>query len=712
MTDLFDTDTADLRALLDGVAAGVTPRTDVAWASIETRLRGEGVAVPASPRDIDTDESIELDVALAAVDGRVARVRRRRAVLAVAAAAIVVTGVVAVLAAERGDQRPADDRDEVYPRLTYVPAGLVDTGASVFEGFATPSSPADAALVLERADGLRSYVVEVRQHFVDAGLAPTEQVDLGDGRIGRRTTVGTPTITWTEQRLAVDISAAGVADGAVDAELVAVARGLRVVREATLATTLQATALPDGFRVAYRGSPAGRLPAAQGHVSFGRMNDLSAPTDANVTGTVFVLPADVPVSSFLGYGEVRTVQGHTGVLTAPDPTGLVGSAQTSVAWSPAPGLVAIVLGTAMSESELLRIAEGMRFVSESTFRAQHPSTGPDLEPSDPAPPATMVAEGTAGAVTWRLSRAGADGCYVLEASAGISQTCGTPLETTRVGDVLTARLDDGVLLVLVAAGDPATVVAEVDEREVARGVAPDAMADGRREQVLAMVVPGDVSSVALRALRADGSELDRTVWQLDNAAPQPTGTADPDALAAAPVLASGTIEGSTAWTLRGGDIPEVVLRADGLVPSGASRPCVALSLGARELTLLLCDGQGQPDSVLGASDAISTPIPRNAVLAFVDESVRSYRLEYEDGREGSVETVAVAGLTGRRAVAFVVGLDEHLVAITPVRADGTAGERIEVDVPGTPQAPFHLGDQRVTFDEGSASTVAPVTTAP
>lgn len=711
-----DTDTADLRALLDGVAAGVTPQTDAAWASIEARLRDPIAPLPSVAVDgtVGTDEPVELDVPLAAVDGRAARWHRRRAVLAVAAAVAVVAGVVGVLAAERGEQRPADERRDVYPKLTYVPDGLEESTAGVFEGFIPQSTPGDAALVLESADGMRSYVVEARIGLVDTLFGPRQDIDLGNGRIGRRTTTGSPSVLWQEQRLTVDVAATGLAP-ADDSELVRVAQGVRVVRQPSLATTLEATVVPDGFRVAWQGSPGELWPTAQADVSFTRRGDLAATTDPYLAGTVFVMSPGVPPVAWAGVGREVTVQGHRGVLAGdgmgPPAVGFV----PAITWSPAPGVLASVSGNGLTAGELLLAANGMRFVSEATFRAENPSAGPETLPADPPPADTPVAEGTAGTSSWRLLATGVKGCYSLSLGGGIAQVCGEGAGATRLGRVISVPLDDGHLVLLLPSGDPATVVAEVDDREVARGVAPEAMAAGRSERVVALLVPGSPSSVMLRTLEADGTEQDRVVWQLSNGSPQPQGSADPDALKAAPVLASGTIDGSTPWVLRGGDIPEVVFGANGMEPSGRTLPCVALSLGAREFAQTLCEGEGSPDSVLGASDAVLSSEPRNSVVAFVYDSVRSYRLTYADGRTVTLETVAVPGLTGRRAVAFVVGRDEHLVGLIPVRADGSEGPAIPVDMPGTAQTTFRLGDKAALYgadDESPGDTVTPTASAP
>ncbi|QXC59975.1 hypothetical protein KSP35_16590 [Aquihabitans sp. G128] len=211
--------------------------------------------------------------------------------------------------------------------------------------------------------------------------------------------------------------------------------------------TIAADALPDGWRLLVSEpdlvsaiSPLGAVRGSLDTQQYGAFYaDSSGPDGAMVrTVSVTAVPGDaarLAVAKVL-FADVHDVEvdGHVGLTGTLSAGGDAGGDLRVVAWSPTPGTLVRVTGTALDEAELVRVARSVRPAGRADFAELERKTSlGDLEPAD----GSSGGSGEGGEVLPELGRGTfADGSEWVLRAGGVED--GTPTSTA-----LSVSLADG-----------------------------------------------------------------------------------------------------------------------------------------------------------------------------------------------------------------------------------------------------------------------------
>ncbi len=264
---------------------------------------------------------------------------------------------------------------ERFPVPEYVPADteLVYGNYAVMD----PDSPASVGAVIARTtdEGFENAVVVTVYDSPDLGIVgPGERIDVGEHAAVVVENENGVQMSWVQDEKTVYIYAA---------------RGSREDTLAIAAAVNATGAEPFGSSAL----SIGDLPDGYSTFAQPRLLSTESRPDVTIEGPPISEPATIRFVSIevwldsieygigpSGYGNALEVRGHDGYRTEND-TGV------GIWWVESPGVTVSVFGN-YPESELLAIAEGLEFESETEWRRRYSSEGPEA-------PSTTTTEVTA-----------------------------------------------------------------------------------------------------------------------------------------------------------------------------------------------------------------------------------------------------------------------------------------------------------------------------
>ncbi len=433
-----------------------------------------------------------------------------------------------------------------------------------------------------------------------------------------------------------------------------------------------------------------------------------------------------------------------GALASSGALGVVGSSPSfvsmSLMWKTADGVIISLNSQGLSEEELVAFAESVATVDEATFRAAVGDrlqsnggyTGPDF-----TVPGVITFTGTIDGQAWTV-KATPPGA----ADAPDANCTQFSLDGTGIGEgVCGSGPTDDSLTQLPSSGDARGtftygIVSHKIRKVVVRDtdtnkdiVSADTIAgtggDDRRAYVIAMrPLAKDVKNFMFVGLdeKGDivGTPTSKPVAEYpgnygDPSSPvPPPATAVPAAIppisglpgvgsgpgepavpvatdpSKLPVFATGTLDGRS-WELR---------KPEGLSPGGPA--CWFFSFAAGSVQMP-CGGTADPKmNVIVALDR------RTFVIANTAADVAKVKATFKDGR---VEEVVPTVKGSDRVAVIGIGLNDVLVSVTAVDADGKDATTVTGTLPGDPSLPFSFGDES-SSGGGYASVPVATTMAP
>jgi hypothetical protein len=530
-------------------------------------------------------------------------------------------------------------------------------------------------------------------------------------------------LSWIERGVQYDIA---VPASLPDTDMMKLAESLVPADKGSVAFSVPT---PTGYAVAYDGD--GNLQSPWSYNPQYARENLDKPEDDYVAFDV--QPSDGgPLDTLRllghGYGPSKTVKvGRTdGNLTTVDPSfGL-----TSLVWKSPGGLIISLNSRGLSEAEIVAFAESIATVDEATFRA---AVGDRLQSNGGFPqpdftvPGVSTFSGTTDGRAWTMKATPPDpadspnaNCVQLslDDKGVIFSTCGyRPVGDSFVaqaplsaGNVVTFAFD------IVPGKIRRVVVRDADSNKDIDSVETIAGTGGEERRAYVMVLrslPKDVESFVFVALdekaKAVGTPAPHPAAEYpgDSGDPSARGTlattAPPATIynpGAAPVpesdptklsvFATGTFDGRP-WELR---------KPAGPTPEGPACWYFSFAAGAPQLS---CGGNADPRMNL-----IVVRDRRTFVLASTAAVVTKVKATFKNGRVD--EVVPTVSGTDRVAV-IAVGLNDVLLSVTAVGANGKDTASVAGTLPGDSSLPSKFGDENSTASTPSAGTVA-TTAAP
>jgi hypothetical protein len=495
---------------------------------------------------------------------------------------------------------------------------------------------------------------------------------------------------------------------------------------------------PSGYYIAYSGD--GNLqPPWSYNLQYSREN-LDKPSDDNIG--IDVQPSDGGAFDTLrllgnGFGESKMVKvgGVDGTLVIVDEGSPAsnGALPTVVAmslvWKTADGLIINLNSQGLSEAEVVAFAESIATVDEASFRAavgdRLQSNGGYVGP-DFTVPGVITFTGITEGRAWTMKAtppgpADSPNANCTQFGFGGAEGSGATCGSLPADDSLTDRSteSDGTFAYGVVSDKVRKVVvrdADTNAEVVAVATVAGTGGDDRRAYVFALKPLGkDVKNFAFVALDSNGevvgtptskpageypgnfadpsfpvtpatSAPPATIYD-PSSAPFPE-VSDPSKL---PVFATGTFEGRP-WELR---------KLAGVTISGST--CWFFSFAAGGLQLF-CGDHRDPEMNL-----VLVRERRTFVLATTAADVTKVKATFKDGRVAEV-VPTVKGAD--RVAAIAVGLNDVLVSVIAVDANGKEAKSVKGTLPGDPSLPFSFGEESGIGGEYSAiaATTAPATT--
>jgi hypothetical protein len=540
-------------------------------------------------------------------------------------------------------------------------------------------------------------------------------------------------LNWTEAGIQFVVSAASATS---ESELVKLADSVVPVDGSSVSFTATA---PAGYTVSYDGD-GNVQPAWSYNLQYSREN-LDKPYDDTIG--IDVRPAgndqlDALQAFGMGGAVSKTVKvgGLDATLTTMD-QGAVASGpapslvSTSLMWKTADGLIINVNSQGLSEAELNSMAESITTVDEATFRAtvgeRLQSNGGYVGP-DFTVPGVITFTGTTDGHAWTMKATppGASdspiaNCVQFEldgtGSSGSSCMPGTNANDEQLLQA-SSNGDNGLGFSygVVSNKIRKVVVRDADTNKdiVSFDTVAGTGGDDRRAYVVALKpLAKDVKNFIAVGIDEGGEIVGTPTPQPAEAYPgnfgdpsaptfppmsAPPATAyvpgappvpDANDPAKLPVFATGTLDGRP-WELR---------KPAGPTPDGPI--CWFFSFAAGGLQMS-CGGTADPKmNVSVVHDR------RNFVIATTAADVAKVKATFKDGR---VEEV-VPTVKGTDRVAVIgIGLNDVLVSVTAVNADGTDTTTVFGTLPGDPSLPFSFGAESSSggvFTAAVATTVAP-----
>jgi hypothetical protein len=489
---------------------------------------------------------------------------------------------------------------------------------------------------------------------------------------------------------------------------------------------------PSGYYIAYSGDGNVQPPWSYS-IQYSSEN-LDKPTDDSVG--IEVQPSDggaLDTLRLLGYGtgpsKTVKVRGIDGTLETNDQTSDQTSSSMSLTWKTADGLIISLNSQGLSETELVAFAESIATVDEAAFRAavgdRLQSNSGYVEP-DFTVPGVITFTGTTEGRAW-TAKATPPGpsdspnancvSFRFDGSNGSGGGCGSgPADDSLTERTTESGVDGTFAYGLVSDRVRKVVVRDADTN--AEIVSVDTVAgtggDDRRVYVMAMKpLARKVMSYVMVGLDRNGEIVGTPTWKpaggypgnlADPALPvipataAPPGTIydpssglfseanDPSKL---PVFATGTLDGRP-WELR--KLADITI-------NGAA--CWFFSFAAGDLQMF-CGDQSDPKMNL-----IVVKDRRTFVLATTDADVTKVKATFTDGRVEEVVPI-VKGMD--RVAVIAVGLNDVLVSVTAVDANGKDAKSVAGTLPGDSSLPFSFGEE--SGDGGGYSAIAVTTAAP
>jgi hypothetical protein len=557
----------------------------------------------------------------------------------------------------------------------------------------------------------------VKVHGVDAQL-----VDAGSVRL----------LNWFEGGVQYAVSAAS---SIPESSVVELAESVVPGGSAAFAATALA-----GYTVSYDGD--GNIqPAWTYNLQYSREN-LNKPSDDSIG--IDVRPAgseQLDALQSLGMigmtSKSLKVGGLDATLTTMEPGAYAANSQvpslgsTSLMWKTADGLIVTLNSQGLSDAELISFAESITTVDEATFRtavgdrlqSNGGYVGPDFTVSG-----VITFAGTTDGHAWtiKVTPPGADSLnanciqFGFEGSGDTEGSCMTGLTDDQLlRESSTGASGLGFSYGVVSDKVRKVVVRDADSNKdiVSVETIAGTGGDDRRAYVVALKpLSKDVKNFIVVGLDEDG-QIVGAPW------PQPAGAypgnlGDPSmpgtpATSAAPatnylpgappapdandptklpVFATGTFEGRP-WELR---------KPSGLTSDGPTCWFFSFAAGASQMT---CEGTADPKMNLAmAHDR------RTFVLASTAADITKVKASFKDGR---VEDVVLTTKGTDRVAVIGVGLNDVLISVTAVNADGTDTTTVTGTLPGDPSLPFSFGGEtgsNGSFSRSVATTIAPAAT--
>jgi hypothetical protein len=411
---------------------------------------------------------------------------------------------------------------------------------------------------------------------------------------------------------------------------------------------------------------------------------------------------------------------------------------TSLMWKTAEGVIINLNSQGLSDAELIAFAESISTVDEATFRAAVGDrlqsnggyTGPDF-----TVPGVITFTGTTDGHAWTVKATppgAADApdanCtqFSLDGSGSYGSSCGSGATTDeallRQGSSsgengLTFAygvVSDKIRKVVVRVADTNKDIVSVDTIAGTGG-------DDRRAYVIAAKqLPKDVKNFVVVGLDEKGEMVGTPTPRPaeeypgnfgDPSAPaMPPSTAVPATMppisglpavgngpgepavpvatdpSKLPVFATGTLDGRS-WELR---------KPEGLSPGGPACWFFSFAAGSVQMS---CGGTADPKM-----NFIVVRDRRTFVIANTAADVAKVKATFKDGRVDEV----VPTVKGADRVAVIgIGLNDVLVSVTAVNADGTDTTTVTGTLPGDPSLPFSFGDEN---SSGGGYAAVPVAT--
>jgi hypothetical protein len=538
-------------------------------------------------------------------------------------------------------------------------------------------------------------------------------------------------LNWTEGGVQYSVSASATMS---DSEVVKLAESVVPVDGSTASFT---ATTPPGYAVSYDGD-GNVQPAWSYNLQYSREN-LDKPYDDNIG--IEVRPAgseQLDALQALGMAGAASkpvkVGGLDATLTTMEPGGPAANSSerlvsTSLMWKTADGLTISLNSQGVSEAELLSFAESITTVDEATFRAtvgeRLQSNGGWLQ-SDFTAPDVITFTGTTDGHAWtvRVTPPGPvdspnANCvqFSFDGSGGSGESCGSgPTD-----DSLTQLSSSGETGGAFAYGVVSNKIRKVVVRDADTKndiISVDAIAgtggDDRRLYVISMKpLAKDVKNFMLVGLDDKGEIVGTPTPQPAAAYPgnfgdtsvpaMPEMTAPPATIyvpgapsvqdasdpTKLPVFAAGTLDGRP-WELR---------KPTGLTSDGPTCWYFSFAAGIPQMS---CGGTADPKMNL-----VVVHDRRTFVLVGTAADITKVKATFKDGR---VEEV-VPTVKGTERVAVIgVGLNDVLVAVTAVNADGTDTTSSSGMLPGDPSLPFSFGGEsgsNGSFSRSVETTIAP-----
>lgn len=536
-------------------------------------------------------------------------------------------------------------------------------------------------------------------------------------------------LSWTERGVQYAVSAAASIS---DSEVVKLAES--VVPAEGSSASFTATA-PTGYTVSYDGD-GNFQPAWSYDLQYSREN-LDKPYDDNIG--IEVHPAGIEQLDALqamGMNEATSksvkVGGLDATLTTMEQGGPVANSpassfvSTSLIWKTADGLIINLNSQGLSETELIAMAESITTVDEATFRAvvgdRLQSNGGYVRP-DFTVPGVITFTGTTDGQVWTVKAtpsgaadSPAANCvqFGFDGSGGAGAGCGSAPADDSLTQLSSSGEPGGGIFTYGIVSDKVrkVVVRNADTKEDI--VSVDTIAgtggDDRRAYVIAVKpLAKDVKNFMLVGLDEKGDIVGSptpkpaaeypgnygdpsspvtpptpaTIY--DPGAPPAPDANDPTKL---PVFATGTFDGRR-WELR---------KQAGLTPDGPTCWFFSFAAGGIQMS---CGGTADPKMNL-----VAVHDRRTFVLANTAADITKVKATFKDGR---VEEV-VPTVKGTDRVAVIrVGLNDVLVSVTAVNADGTDTTSVTGTLPGDPSLPFSFAGEsgsNGSFTAAVATTIA------
>jgi hypothetical protein len=534
-------------------------------------------------------------------------------------------------------------------------------------------------------------------------------------------------LNWIERGVQFVVSAAASIS---DAEVVKLAESI-VPAEGPSAAFSAPT--PNGFTVSYDGD-GNMQPLWSYNLGYSREN-LDKPYDDSIG--IDVQPSDAfDTIRFQGntFGVSKTVKvgAEDGTLTVIDQQTPTENASLSLIWKTADGLIINLNSQGLSEAELVAFAESIATVDEASFRAavgdRLQSNGGYIGP-DFTVPGVITFTGTTEGRAWTMKATPpgpADSpnanCtqFGFDGSGSSSASCGSRSTDDSLTQLSGSSSEMGVTFAygIVSAKIRNVVVRDADTKKDISSV--DAIAgtggDDRRVYVVALKpLAKDVKNFTFVALGEKGEIVgtptpkpaaeypgnygDPSVAAVQGTIAPPATIYDPGAPplpeeidpTKLPVFATGTLDGRP-WELR---------KPAGLTPEGPI--CWYFSFAAGGLQFS-CGGKADPKMNL-----VQVRDRRTFVLANTAAEITKVKATFKDGRVEEVEPT-VKG-TDRVAV-IAVGLDDVLLSVTAVDANGKDTTTVAGSLPGDPSLPFGFGGESSSggFFAAPSTTAAAATT--